>query len=300
MAQTIIPHLWFDSEAVEAAQFYASVFPNSKVLATTTLPTAPSGESGEVDIVDFLVMGYRCMAVSAGPRFKLNPSISIMVNFDPSQDRDALRRIDRVWDTLSEGGTTLMPLQEYPFSERYGWVQDRYGFSWQLIYTKPEGEERPLIIPSFLFVGDMCGKAEEASEFYISVFRTARRGAIARYPAGSEPDREGTVMFTDFMLHHQWFAAMDSAHQHHFQFNEAVSLVVHCADQKEIDYYFETLSAFPESEQCGWLKDKYGVSWQIVPANMNELLATRPAHTAPVVLQMKKIIIADLERASRA
>ena len=146
-------------------------------------------------------------------------------------------------------------LDSYPFSERYGWLEDKYGLSWQLIYTNLEGEERPLIIPSLMFVGDICGKAEEASDFYLSVFKDSRRGALARYPAGMEPEQEGAIMFTDFKLEGQWFVAMDSAQTHDFAFNEAVSLIVRCKDQEEIDAYWDRLSAVPEAEQCGWIKD---------------------------------------------
>ncbi|MGH7457348.1 MAG: VOC family protein, partial [bacterium] len=159
--QKIIPHLWFDKEAKEAAEFYTSVFPDSKVTNLTTLHDTPSGDC---DIVSFELWRYSFMAISAGPLFKFNPSISFMVNFDPSQDKDAKSRIDAVWTKLSEGGKVLMPLDKYPFSERYGWVEDKYGLSWQLILTNPEGEERPIIIPSLMFVGNVCGKAEEASD----------------------------------------------------------------------------------------------------------------------------------------
>src|SRR5262249_23977222 len=111
--------------------------------------------------------------------------------------------------------------------------------SWQLILTNPAGEKRPCIAPSLLFVGNVYGKAEEASDFYISIFNDAKRGTLVRYPAGMEPDKEGAVMFTDFMLEGQWFAAMDSAREHNFAFNEAVSFMVYCNDQSEIDYYWE-------------------------------------------------------------
>ncbi len=293
--QIITPHLWYDKEAKEAAEFYVSVFDqNSKFKSLATIHDTPSGSA---DVVTFSIWGYEFMAISAGPLFKFNPSISFMVNFDPSQDEDARQRIDEVWAKLSEGSQTLMPLDKYPFSERYGWLEDKYGVSWQLIYTNPEGEERPLIIPSLLFVGDMSGKAEEATDFYLSVFRDSKRGAIARYPAGMEPEKEGTIMFTDFNLQGQWFAAMDSAQKHDFAFNEAVSLMINCKDQKEIDYYWDKLSAVPEAEQCGWVKDKYGVSWQIIPANMGELMSKKPEKTTPAMLKMKKIIIADLEKA---
>jgi predicted 3-demethylubiquinone-9 3-methyltransferase (glyoxalase superfamily) len=295
--QKIVPHLWFDREAKEAANFYCSVFPDSRITSITTLHNTPSGDC---DVVSFTLWGYSFMAISAGPVFKFNPSVSFMVNFDPSQDKDAKTRIDEVWAKLSEGGKVLMPLDKYPFSERYGWIQDKYGLSWQLILTNPEGEERPLIIPSLLFVGDVYGKAEEASDFYLSVFKNSKRGAIARYPAGMEPDKEGAVMFTDFMLEGQWFAAMDSAREHDFAFNEAISFMVNCEDQNEIDYYWEKLSAVPEAEQCGWLKDKYGLSWQIVPTVMDKMMQDqdpeRLDRVTQAFLKMKKFDLAALQR----
>lgn len=309
MKQKITPHLWFDKEAKEAAEFYVSVFGSSpaesKITNITTLHNTPSGDA---DIVSFKLWGYSFMSISAGPYFKLNPSISFMVNFDPSQDPDAKNRIDEMWSKLSEGGKVLMALDKYPFSERYGWIQDKYGLSWQLMLTNPEGEERPLIIPSLLFVGSVAGKAEEASDFYISVFKDApsitspsRRGLIARYPAGLEPEKEGTIMFTDFKLDDHWFVAMDSANKHDFGFNEAVSFIINCEDQKEIDYFWEKLSAVPEAEQCGWLKDKYGVSWQVVPSAMNEMMGKGTPEqidrVAKAFLPMKKFDIEKLQNA---
>jgi len=296
--QKIVPHLWFDREAKEAAKFYCSVFPDSKITSITTLYNTPSGNT---DIVLFEFWGYKFQAISAGPLFQFNPSISFMVNFDPSQDKEARQRIDEVWVNLMEGGKALMPLGEYPFSERYGWVQDRYGLSWQLIYTNPEGEERPLIIPSLLFVGDIYGKAEEASDFYLSVFKNTKRGTIARYPSEMEPDQESMVMFTDFKLEGQWFSAMDSAREHGFNFNESISFMVFCKDQEEIDYYWNKLSAVPEAEQCGWLKDKYGLSWQIVPAVMDKMMQDQDPEKIDRVtqafLKMKKFDVATLQRA---
>jgi predicted 3-demethylubiquinone-9 3-methyltransferase (glyoxalase superfamily) len=296
--QKIIPHLWFDTEAKEAAEFYTSLLPNSEITNLTTLHNTPSGDS---DIVSFKLWGYSFMAISAGPLFKFNPSISFMVNFDPAQDPEAKTRIDAVWARLIEGGQALMPLDQYPFSERYGWVQDKYGVSWQLILTDPAGEVRPPIVPALMFVGEVAGKAEEATDFYLSVFEDAKRGALSRYPAGMAPDKEGTIMFTDFQLEGQWFVAMDSAHKHDFAFNEAVSLLVHCDSQAEIDYYWEKLSAAPEAEQCGWLKDKYGVSWQIAPQAMDEMMGKGTPEQIDRVTQaflpMKKLDLAKLKAA---
>lgn len=297
LTKLIIPHLWFDKEAKEAAEFYCSVFPDSRITSMTTLHSTPSGDC---DDVSFTVWGHPFMAISAGPLFKFNPSISFFVNFDPSREKNAREKIDEVWNKLSEGGTTLMPLDKYPFSEWYGWVQDKYGVTWQLILTNPEGELRPRIIPSFMFVGKNCGKAEEAREFYLSVFRNSKSGALVRYSSGQEPDKEGTVMFTDFMLENTWFTAMDSPREHPFNFNEAISLVICCETQEEIDYYWEKLSAEPEAEQCGWVKDKYGVSWQIVPAALDEMMTQgtpeQRDRITQAFLQMKKLNISELKK----
>lgn len=296
--QKIVPHLWFDKQAKEAADFYVTVFgDDSKVGTITTLSGTPSGDT---DIVPFTLWGFDFLSISAGPYFKPTPAISFMVNFDPAHDPEAERKIEEVWVKLKEGGTVMMPLGEYPFSKRYGWIADKYGFSWQLILTNPEGEPRPRIIPSLLYVTDSGKIAEEATNFYLSVFKNAKRGALAQYPAGATPNTEGGIMFTDFTLENQWFTAMDGPSSiHTFGFTEAVSLLINCDTQDEIDYYWEKLSAVPESEQCGWLKDRYGVSWQISPTAMNEMMKTSDKAALERVtnafLQMKKFDLAALQ-----
>jgi predicted 3-demethylubiquinone-9 3-methyltransferase (glyoxalase superfamily) len=297
--QKITPHLWYDKQAKEAAEFYVAAFGNgSKVTDVNTIHDTPSGDC---DIVAFELAGQAFMAISAGPYFKFNPSVSFLLNFDPSKDPQARENLDALWAKLSEGGSALMPLQEYPFSKHYGWVQDKYGLSWQLMLTDPQGEDRPFITPLIMFVGDKAGRAEEAIDFWVSVFRDSKRGETARYGSGAEPDKEGTIMFADFMLENQWFAAMDSAHAHAFDFNEAVSFMVSCEDQGEIDYYWGRLSAVPESEQCGWLKDRFGLSWQIVPANLQKMLgqgsAEQQARVTQAFLKMKKFDLAKLDEA---
>jgi predicted 3-demethylubiquinone-9 3-methyltransferase (glyoxalase superfamily) len=163
------------------------------------------------------------------------------------------------------------------------------------------GEERPFIVPSLMFVGDVVGRAEEAINFYLSVFNDSNMGALVRYGPGQEPDKEGTVTFADFMLEGQWFAAMDSAREHNSAFNEALSFLVHCDTQEEIDHYWNKLSAVPEAEQCGWLKDKFGVSWQIVPAVKDEMMTRGSREQIDRVTQaflpMKKLEIAKLKEA---
>lgn len=299
--QKIVPHLWFDNQAKEAAAFYCSVFPDSKVLSSTVIRDTPSGDC---DFITFTLSGHDFMAISAGPLFSFNQSISFILNFDPSTDDQAKEHLQQMWDKLADGGTALMPLQEYPFSKQYGWVQDRYGVGWQLILTDPDGDPRPFITPSLMFSGDNTNKAEAAIGFYQSVFKNARPGMLARYPEDTGPAKKGSVMFADFMLEGQWLAAMDSGIEQPFSFNEAISLFINCDTQEEIDYYWERLSAVPESEQCGWLKDKYGLSWQVSPNTLNDMTSKgtpeQIARVTQAFLKMKKIDIAKLEAAYRA
>lgn len=219
----------------------------------------------------------------------------------PSSETKAREALDALWAKLSQGGKELMPLAEYPFSKRYGWIQDKYGVSWQLILTDPSGEPRPDIITSLLFVGSAYGKAEDALKFYASVFKDSKVGLIAKYPAGMEPNKEGTTMFGEASLSGEWITAMDGGGTHDFAFSEGISLIVRCEDQAEIDYFWEKLSAVPESEQCGWLKDKFGVSWQITPKALDEMMSKgtpeQIARVTKAFLPMKKFDIAALESA---
>lgn len=289
--QKIVPHLWFDKEAKEAAEFYTSVFPNSSIKHVITLHNTPSGSA---DSVSFELAGQAFSAISAGPLFKFNPSVSFLVACETSAEVDAL------WKTLSAGGQVLMELGEYPFSQHYGWMQDRYGLSWQVMYVG----SRPIqqkITPMLMFVGEQVGKTEEAIRFYTSLFPNSKIGDILRYGKGQEPDREGAVQQIAFTLAGQAFAAMDSAYQHDFAFNEAISFMVYCDTQAEIDRYWEKLSAVPEAEQCGWLKDRYGFSWQIVPTRMDEMMHSSSeeqiARVTKAFLAMKKFDLAELEKA---
>ncbi|HRH26665.1 MAG TPA: VOC family protein [Parcubacteria group bacterium] len=294
----IIPHLWFDKEAKESAEFYVSVFPNSKIKNHSVIKGTPSGDC---DIMSYDLGGEPFMSISAGPYFKINPSVSFMVNFDPSKDPNAKENLTKTWEKLVEGGKVMMELAEYPFSKWYGFCEDKYGVSWQLILTNPGGEDRPFIIPSLLFVGASYGKAETAVDYYLSVFKDSKLGTRVKYETDQGPNKAGTVMFSDFKLWETWFTAMDGGGEHKFAFNEAISFIVNCETQEEIDYFWEKLSAVPEAEQCGWLKDKFGVSWQIVPTRMNEMMGKgtpeQNKRVTEAFLKMKKFDIKKLEEA---
>ncbi len=290
----------------EAINFYVSVFPHSKINSIMRYPTdmqvgPVEHMGGKILTAFFHLDGFNFQALDGGPFFQLNPSISFMVNFDPSREADAQDRLEQVWEKLSQGGVVRMPLQEYPFSKRYGWIQDRFGVNWQLILTDPEGEPRPPIMPSIMFGKGMSGKATEAAQFYIATFKDSTMGIVAPYPPGMPHGVAGGVMFEDFMLAGQWFTAMDAGPEHDFQCNEALSLSIECADQAEVDYFWNELSAHPENEQCGWVKDRFGVSWQIVPKRMIEMMANMDSEQSKRVLaamlEMKKLDIRTLEDA---
>ena len=235
------------------------------------------------------------MAISAGPIFKFNPSVSFLV---VCKSRD---EVDRLWTKFSEGGSVLMELGEYPFSKHYGWVADKYGLSWQVILDDGHYKYKHKITPTLMFVGDVAGRAEEAMKFYASIFPDGKLGDIARYPAGMEPEKEGTVMHGAVVLAGQEIFAMDSAQEHKFNFNEAVSLMVNCKNQEEIDYFWRKLTkgGDPAAQQCGWLKDKFGVSWQVTSILMSEMLKNGPREQIDRVtkafLPMKKFDIAQLK-----
>jgi predicted 3-demethylubiquinone-9 3-methyltransferase (glyoxalase superfamily) len=289
--QKITTHLWFDTQAKEAAEFYTSIFPNSQIKDTTVLHDTPSGT---VDIVEVELFNQAFTLLNAGPFFKLNPSVSFLIACKTKDEVNAL------WSKLSEGGSPMMELAEYPFSERYGWIQDKYGVSWQVMFMG-DREVTQKLTPTMMFVSKVCGKTEEAINFYASIFHNSKVGDMMRYGKGDEPDKEGTVRHVSFALEGQQFAAMDSAREHKFSFNEAISFVVHCENQEEINYYWDKLSADPAAEQCGWLKDKYGFSWQIVPNRMDEMLKQKDEQKLKRVteafLKMKKFDIAELEKA---
>ena len=290
--QRIVPNIWFDHTAAEAAEFYVSAFPDARVVQTVHYPTEGLLEfqqefAGQVLTVEWEIGGHRFIGINAGAEFRPNPSVSFFVNFDPSVDPDARTRLDELWAALSEGGTALMPLQAYPFSPHYGWVQDKYGVSWQLMLTNPEGEPRPFIIPSIMFGHTVEGRSREAIDFYTSVFG-GQAGSVVPYPDEAGPSA-GQVMFAEFQLLDQWFTTMDAADQD-FTFTCGVSLMVYVRDQAELDRYWAQLSTVPEAEQCGWCVDKFGFNWQVIPENLDELMAKPDAYAK--LMGMGKIDIA--------
>ena len=289
--QKIVPHLWYDKEAIEAALFYISLFEKSKLLNVTVIENTPSGDS---ELVSFELAGLEFKAISAGPYFKFNPSISLMVACESVEEVNTKRK------ALVEGGSELMPLGEYPFSKWYSWVQDRFGLSWQLMLVD-DVQTVQKITPNLLFSSDSCGKAKEAVEFYTEMFTDSEIGLMSRYGEGEAVSSKAKLNYAAFKLCGMSFSAMDNGFDVDFNFNEAFSFMINCKDQFEIDYFWDRLSAVPEAEQCGWVKDQFGLSWQVVPDNMNEVLYEGSRDENQRVIQalfrMKKIDLQALEKA---
>ena len=291
--QKIVPHLWFDTEAEEAAEWYTSIFPDSEIIAKDTFADTPSGDATQMV---FKLMDYEFMAISAGPYAVKNPSISFIVQIDKENEK----MIDQLYNELKKDGQILMPLDKYPFNDKYAWVQDKYGTSWQL-WLREHRSGKNNIVPSLMFANDNKGKAKEAMELYVDTFKKSEHLASVNFPAGMEPDTEEMVMHGEARLAKKRFAFKDSGHKHDFNFSEGISLLVKCDDQQEIDKYWKKLSAVPEAEECGWLKDQYGVSWQIVPKVMDEMFEKgtpeQLARVTQAFLKMKKFDIEKLEKA---
>jgi predicted 3-demethylubiquinone-9 3-methyltransferase (glyoxalase superfamily) len=295
----IVPCLWFDDQAEQAAGFYTELFPGGRITAVSHYPESidsPSGRPrGSVLTVDFEVAGQRFTALNGGPLFTINPSISFFVHAGSADEAE------RIFAALAENGTALMPMGEYPWSEHYGWVQDRFGVSFQVIAGQPQ-ESGATFAPCLMFAGPQHGKAEQAMQFYTRVFEGGRIAQLERYAAGEGP--EGTVKHGRFALAGQDMVAMDSHVDHGVTFNEAVSLQVMCKDQAEVDRYWEALVADGGSHgPCGWLTDRFGVSWQVVPSAIAEWLTSADVgardRAFAAVMEMEKLDIVAIESAFR-
>lgn len=281
MHNPIHPCLWFNGNAKEAAEWYKQAF--SFVNETASNPY----------VVMLSVKGQELMLLNGGPQFKMNGTISFFVLLEKEED------IDQAWRILSDGGEVRMALDKYPWSEKYGWVEDKFGANWQLSFGK-FADVGQTFTPVLMFTGANAGKAEEAIQFYSGIFPDSSLVGILRWGENGH-EKPGTIQHAQYKLNGYVMMTMDSSLSHQFSFNEGVSLVVHCKTQEEIDHYWNALTKDGEESMCGWLKDKYGVSWQIVPEVLGSLMsdpAKAPAVTQ-AFLKMKKFIIADLLDAAR-
>lgn len=288
----IVPHLWFDGTAEDAAKLYTALVPGSGIGTVSRYGKAGFEVHGQPEgramNVEMHLGGDPLLMLNAGPMFRPSPAVSYYLSFE---DRAAL---DRAWAGLGDGGQVRMPLHAYPWSDRYGWLDDRWGVSWQLALGSRALTGGQTLTPMLLFTGAVAGRAEAAIAHYTRAFPDSDIEGILRHD-GSGADPAGSIMHAQFSLAGQTFMAGDSALSHDFGFTEANSFVVFCDDQAEIDHFWNALSAVPEAERCGWLKDRFGVSWQIIPRHLPQLLSSPDPQVMEAFLQMGKIDIAALE-----
>lgn len=294
--QAIVPCLWLDDQAEEAGELYSRLFPASRIVATSRYPASgdnPAGRPpGSVLTVEVEIAGQPFTLLNGGPMFKVNPTVSFFVQLD---DEDEARRL---FAALLEGGTAMMPLGSYPWSPLYGWVADRFGVSWQVITGAPS-TSGATIVPCLMFAGEQSGRAEEAMKAYTGIFPGGRIDRIERYAEGEGP--VDLVKHGRFVLGGQEMVAMDSHLAHGVTFDEGVSLQVLCRDQATVDRYWEALSAGGSTGPCGWLEDRFGLSWQVVPEAIRDWL-TSPDPAArdrafAAMMGMTKPDVAALEAA---
>ncbi|HRE37295.1 MAG TPA: VOC family protein [Chitinophagaceae bacterium] len=281
MKNNIHPCIWYNGNAKAAAEFYCSLFPESKITVDTPL------------VVNFELFGQKFMGLNGGPMFKPNPSVSFFLISESDEE------IDEWWAKLSKGGLIMMPLNKYEWAERYGFLQDQFGLSWQIMKTAYSNVNQH-ITPCFLFVGNNYGKAAAAVHFYTKIFPASSITGIKLYQEEEGERLAGKVKHSQFILDDLVFMAMDGFGPHEFAFNEGLSLVVECKDQATIDYYWHKLiEGGGEESMCGWLKDPFGISWQIIPANIDRLImdTEKGQRAMQALLKMRKIDIAAMENA---
>lgn len=280
MNNTIYPCLWFDGKAKEAAEFYCGIFSNSTITSDTPL------------VVQFEIEGKRIMGLNGGSMFKITPAISLFLTCESDE------AIENIYHKLIEGGSAMMPLDKYPWSEKYAWIVDKYGMTWQLMLgSLPAAGQK--ITTSFLFVGEQYGRAQEAMKIYTKIFSQSQIQDVQVYGEG-EGQPAGTLKFGRFSLNQELFFAMDGFGVHDFKFSEGLSIVVNCESQEEIDHYWHKLiEDGGEESMCGWLKDRFGVSWQIVPKILGSLMTDpeKGQRVMQALMKMKKLDIATLANA---
>lgn len=279
MKHSIYPCLWFDGQAQEAAAYYCNIFGNGRILDDTPM------------VVNFELSGQKFMGLNGGPQFKPTAASSFFVVMEDREE------VENVWKQLHEGGTTLMPLDKYDWSPLYGWVQDKYGISWQLSYGKLKDVHQQKFVTTFMFCGEHQGKAEAAANFYVSLFKESSLEGVLKYEEGP---MAGQVMHTQFTLDGKVFGAMDSGVSQPFTFTEALSQVITCSTQEEIDHYWNAFTKAGKESMCGWCQDQFGVWWQVIPSVLGELMGdpSKAQKVAAAFMKMKKFDIAALLNAA--
>lgn len=283
MNQDIFPCLLYSNDAKQSAEFYCSVF-DGKITSDNPI------------VLNIEILGQKFMLLN-GPTFEKNASISFMIMCETEEE------VEKYWKPLSEDGMVLMELSEYPWSKKYGWVRDRFGVTWQVYLGEKQGEQK--IIPTLMFIHENNGKAQQAMELYTKIFPNSKIGGVLKYGDGvgnESHEIPENVQHAHFEINGYSFFCMDNSYNHAFDFNEGISIVVMTEDQEETDHYWNSLTANGGQESvCSWLKDPFGVSWQIVPKILIKLMndpdREKGKKVMETMMKMKKIVISDIEKA---
>lgn len=202
--QKITPHIWFDTNAKEAMEVYTSAFPESSIDHIEYYPDESidphfKGMTGKVFYGEFTLWGRRFACIDGGPAFTPNPSISFFVIFDTPAE------VEGAWDKLIDGGSVLMALNTYPWAEKYGWLQDKYGVTWQLTCSKFH-EEGSRITPLLMFTRDHAGMAHAAMIEYVSLFSDSGIDSSVHYEAGEgdKPPSTSNAPVSTWPGGHSW------------------------------------------------------------------------------------------------
>lgn len=278
MNHTIFPCIWFDKNAQEAAQFYTTVFEDATILSQNPMVTIMH------------INGCQFMLLNGGNTYSPNPAISYYVYCGSEE------MVQNIYAKITEKGKILMALDSYDWSPKYAWVEDEYGVNWQLDVNDSSSEQK--IVPSIMLSNEQFLKTKEIQQFYTSTFVPSEVLLEANYPAGSSVP-EDALLFTQFRIKDMLLNAMSNSQPFEYSFTAGNSFVVECDFQEDIDFYWETLGENGSYQMCGWLTDSYGISWQIVPKILKQLMAdeNRAPRVIEAFLDMQKFNIQKLKDA---
>lgn len=274
----IYPCLWFNGQAQAAVEFYSTVFPSAQILQ----------DSGMV--VTCSLNGTKFMALNGGAMFRTNPAVSFFVYCGSDNE------IDRIYAALLDGGSVIMPLGAYPWNRRYAWINDKFGVSWQLDVDDIRTSQK--IVPTLLFSPPQSDAVAEAMHHYTRIFSDSK--VLLEAPFAPDADRPiGTLLFAQFKLNGVVMNAMSSPMENDFNFSPGNSFVIECDTQEEIDHFWAELGAGGNYQMCGWLTDRYGVSWQVIPSILPQMMgdASRRDRVVDAFMKMQKFDIKTLEEA---
>lgn len=280
MKNSIYPCLGIKGKIAEASAYYINTFGDGKVLTNTSM------------VILIELSGQKFMLLNDGPASSPNPSISFMVICETEAETE------QYWNKLLAGSKVLMPIDSYDWSPKYGWIEDKYGVSWQL-YTGSKADTPQKFCPTLMFTRGKAGQAKSAIQDFTQLFPDSNIQGIMNYGIG-DGDSEELVKHAQFKIKDTILMAMDSSANHAFGFNDGISLVVECETQEEIDKYWNHLTANGGHEvACGWLTDPYGISWQIIPKDIVKWVTdpVKGQRAMNAMMKMKKLIIAEMENA---